>query len=1538
MRQSLKFTALLALLLIGSFCLTQSARAQTFPSQTAQMLSGFATAAPIIKSFKDGAFPDAGYAGTDDAYLMETRPSDNFGSETILVVDAVQRDRQTKTFGEIASILAWDVSSIPANATVTSVQVTFEISNTSSREHFLYEMTNPWDETTVSWDSIAASGAIGTAILGSFTPGVIGSEVIVLTDDGKALVQSWVDGTKPNNGLVVKSGGTRNGIIFGSSEGIVGVRPQLTVHYDDPNTGNILPTASFSFTCTALSCAFDATASSDSDGTIVDYSWDFGDSTAGSTVNPSHLYAADGTYTVELTVTDNDGATDTTQQNVTVSASNIPPTAEFDVSCSGLLCDFNGHDSVDSDGMIVDYSWNFGDGSPVLQGHHISHLYAADGTYTVELTITDDDGATDTAQLNVTVPNIPPTAEFDFSCSGLACDFDAHDSVDSDGTLVDYSWNFGDGSPVLQGHHISHLYAADGTYTVELTVTDDGGATDTTQQNVTVPNTPPTASFSFICTALSCAFDATASSDSDGTIVDYSWDFGDSTAGSTVNPSHLYAADGIYSVVLTVMDNDGATDQITQSVPTFLIQGCAEISLLACGQVRILNDYLLNFSADAGGLPDKNGVGTGFTMVDPPSNPGNPFPDPDAPGLWSDQIQVDTVNGVFQITTTSGIQYLSNNNLDNALGVGLNVPSKPQTVTTRLTSIPPPAGGYSQAGLWFGAANNFGRGTSENNYIKFVLISPSVGTYQIQALMEESGVESSFTNLTVDPNLTTLSLELVMDPATQTVVARYDTGSGFQTLSTFSNLPELWFSFDQAGIDPTVATRSYAGIFATHRLSGVPQVFSFDEFSVTETLAGGGPVNIQFDRWTFPVPLPTAMVVGPDGRLYVTELFGTIHAFTLDHENQVVLDDEIIDTVRTAHGGDRLTLGLTVDPSSTPGNVILWVSHSNGSVNSGLENSGIVSRLSGANFQTIEDRITGLPRAIANHAMNEIHFGPDGRLYIAAGGNTGAGAANAAPSEFGDRSEQPLSAAILAADVNAPGFSGDCATPVGNSFIPGTCDVEVYASGLRNSYDFEFHKNGSMYATDNGLGVTGTYPPSPTPPCTLFGDASLHNPGTQPDLLLRVLQGKYYGHPNPFRDAPFGPECVFKDGSFQGAAPLPNYELPLLILGDHKSANGIMEYKADTFFSRLMGQLLITNFSVGDDVTHVLPSDDGLSVLDSGSLVGGFVDPLPIEEGPNGVLYVGEINAFQITVLVPLPLAPEPVGFWSNHQVLPEPILDAGGVGLDGKLYVVSGKTTGSVYVSTFRIFDPVANSWTVGPDVPGPGVEDAKAVAMDGKIYVVGGGTSPFTNSVTNFAVYDPATGIWTSLAPMSQGRGGPVAEAINGKIYVAGGRDPLGNSLNTAEVYDPATDSWSPVAAMATRRDNAGSATFNGKLYVFGGRIRDAGGVTIDGQLNTMEIYDPATDLWSAGAPMPTGRRAMVVGNISGRAQVMGGENNGGQAFSNNEEYDPVTNTWRSITSMATPRHGMAGGTINGKVYTAGGGVVAGTSFSDIIESFRY
>ena len=179
----------------------------------------------------------------------------------------------------------------------------------------------------------------------------------------------------------------------------------------------------------------------------------------------------------------------------------------------------------------------------------------------------------------------------------------------------------------------------------------------------------------------------------------------------------------------------------------------------------------------------------------------------------------------------------------------------------------------------------------------------------------------------------------------------------------------------------------------SHRNGPAPLTYSFDRFAVTKeadvvppapTVLPGG---IAFEKALSFVPMPTSIAYGPDGRLYVSELFGTIHALTLNEDKQAIAD-QVITTL-----GERLTLGLTVDPASTPGNVVLWASHSSPSLFEGAPNSGMVSRLSGPGFADRQDVITGLPRAIANHGTNSIHFGPDGRLYIAQGGNTGRGCA-----------------------------------------------------------------------------------------------------------------------------------------------------------------------------------------------------------------------------------------------------------------------------------------------------------------------------------------------------------------------------------------------------------------------------------------------------------------------------------------------------------------------------------------------------------------
>lgn len=247
-------------------------------------------------------------------------------------------------------------------------------------------------------------------------------------------------------------------------------------------------------------------------------------------------------------------------------APNVNPIAAFTSSVSSATAAFDGSTSVDPDGTVVGYAWNFGDGATGT-GITSQHTYTATGTYTVSLTVTDNRAGTNTVThpVSVTMPNVLPVAAFTDTLNGLNASFDASTSHDPDGSIASYAWTFGDGTSGT-GVTPTHRYGASGTYAVGLTVTDNSGGMTTITQSVTVTNLPPVADFTSTPTNLVVAFDSSPSTDVDGTIVGTSWNFGDGGTATTAAPSHTYAAAGTYTVTLTVTDNQGATATATHTV------------------------------------------------------------------------------------------------------------------------------------------------------------------------------------------------------------------------------------------------------------------------------------------------------------------------------------------------------------------------------------------------------------------------------------------------------------------------------------------------------------------------------------------------------------------------------------------------------------------------------------------------------------------------------------------------------------------------------------------------------------------------------------------------------------------------------------------------------------------------------------------------------------------------------------------------------------------------------------------------------------
>lgn len=323
-----------------------------------------------------------------------------------------------------------------------------------------------------------------------------------------------------------------------------------------------------------VSVAFDGSASTDADGTIALYSWDFGDGSSGTGAKPAHTYATAGSNLVRLTVTDDKGATNTDSVLASIVApNNRPPVANAGgpyAASVGAAVLFDGSKSADPDGSVASFHWDFGDGAQA-DGDRTSHTFTAGGSFLVRLTVSDDRGASDDDAVlaTISVPgNQPPVAKAGGNRSAHVAEsvvFDAAASTDADGRVAAYAWDFGDGSTAATSR-ATHAYPEAGSYLVKLTVTDDKGAIGQDIALVSVGaqaqgNQAPIAragSDVHANVGQKVVFNAAGSTDPDGTIVAYQWDFGDGDTAAGLSSAHTYDAAGTYTATLTVFDDKGA--------------------------------------------------------------------------------------------------------------------------------------------------------------------------------------------------------------------------------------------------------------------------------------------------------------------------------------------------------------------------------------------------------------------------------------------------------------------------------------------------------------------------------------------------------------------------------------------------------------------------------------------------------------------------------------------------------------------------------------------------------------------------------------------------------------------------------------------------------------------------------------------------------------------------------------------------------------------------------------------------------------------
>ena len=355
----------------------------------------------------------------------------------------------------------------------------------------------------------------------------------------------------------------------------------------------------------------------------------------------------------------------------------------------------------------------------------------------------------------------------------------------------------------------------------------------------------------------------------------------------------------------------------------------------------------------------------------------------------------------------------------------------------------------------------------------------------------------------------------------------------------------------------------------------------------------------------------------------------------------------------------------------------------------------------------VETFAYGLPRSNGDHVTNSLEFrkvGSDFKLYLIQGSNSAMGEPDSA---WGLRPERLLNAAVMEIDHKrtAPDGGFNLATePLPNNglnrrfadsdndlknggilienaqdsslngsylhfdakgvatvregadagsalvkefYDPFASDapVTIFATGQRNAYDLVWHSNGFLYVPTNGSAAGGNTPDDP--------DTAINERTTsvekQDDYLFRVVEGSYYGHPNPLRD-----EYILNEGEASnakypgtGVQPDPNYDAEgSYSLGENRSPNGAIEYTSDAFGTSLKNAVLFTEYSGGDDVRAVRLGPDGTPIEDfvlqrpDGSAI-KYIDPLDVAQDADGRVYLLTLNrgngVSQIVRLDPAP-------------------------------------------------------------------------------------------------------------------------------------------------------------------------------------------------------------------------------------------------------------------------------------------------------------
>ncbi len=711
-----------------------------------------------------------------------------------------------------------------------------------------------------------------------------------------------------------------------------------------------LPNADFVATdtvgCPPASITF--VGSSTAAAAITGRLWDFGDGGTGSTANPTHIYNANGLYSVGLIITDANGCKDTTVKPSYIRIT--APVADFSADqtsgCPGFTVNFT--DNSTPDHPLTNWLWDFGDGLASTQ-QNPAHVYTSPGVYTVTLTVTNAIGCTSVrTRTNYIRVFTPPTAGITpvnpSSCTPAIVDFN-NNSTNGSGGISAWNWNFGNGQTTTAVNPIPVTYPTAGTYVVTLTVTDVNGCSSTTTTQVTA-FAQPTAGF-VANETLGCApknITFTDQTVGPASAVAWEWNFGDGGSSTLRNPTHTYAANGVYDVRLIVVDANGCRDtlfrpqyiKLREPVANFSVanaQGCSGLAVQFT-DLSVVDTTITNWTWD---------FGDGTTSAS--QNPTHTYL---AAGFYTVSLRITDVVGCSDIEVKASVVRIFPSPTAQ-FSVNDSIGCAPFSVA--FTNLSVGNGAPLTGRLW-----DFGTGaTSALNNPVYTFSTPGIYTVTL-SVTDLNGctslktrtirvmappVASFFTNTPVSCPPATVSF---VNTSTGTSLINgflWDFGDG-----TTSNLPSpshvytsigvysvTLIVYDQFGCSDTMTRTQYIDVhgpdanFSMDKITGCPGVnIQFSDLSTSPAgitgwawdFGDGFSANTQNPSHTFASPgLYTV-------RLIVTDANGCQDVLELVDTISVLTPPVAAYTVPVTEGCNPLTLTFTDASTSNTSSIVAW--------------------------------------------------------------------------------------------------------------------------------------------------------------------------------------------------------------------------------------------------------------------------------------------------------------------------------------------------------------------------------------------------------------------------------------------------------------------------------------------------------------------------------------------------------------------------------------------------------------------------------------